>query len=380
VSTAVQVKKLGEVCSFAKVQGLHGSLPYVGLEHIESNTAKLAAPPSATAVKSATFRFNSKHLLYGRLRPYLNKVLAPSFDGHCSTEIFPIEPKPTVLREYLLYWFLSDETADRINATCRGSRMPRADMNDVLDFDIRVPTMAEQRRIVRILDRAFKTIDHAIGLCSKNREQSQNAFYAVREEIVACKGSSTVFLGDLAEVSSGGTPQSTEARYWDGSIPWYSSGELNSMFTKPPQRLITPLGLENSNAKLFPRGSLLIGMYDTAALKMSILDRDAAFNQAIAGVQPNSSVHLPFVMHVIAARRPQLLQQRRGVRQKNLSLQKIKSIPIPVLPLEEQKEVAHRLLEAQSRTTRLEEVFGLKLDALGAFKKSLLHQAFTGLL
>ena len=64
-----------------------------------------------------------------------------------------------------------------------------------------------------------------------------------------------------------------------------SSGELNDLFTTNPLRNLTTAGLGCSNAKLFPKGSLLIGMYDTAALKMSVLDRNGAFNQAIAGVK-----------------------------------------------------------------------------------------------
>lgn len=86
-------------------------------------------------------------------------------------------------------------------------------------------------------------------------------------------------LGEIADVQSGGTPRVSNTAYWDGEIPWYSSGELNGVYTVAPERHISTAGLENSNAKLFPRGSLLIGMYDTAALKMSVLDRDGAFNK-----------------------------------------------------------------------------------------------------
>ena len=119
--------------------------------------------------------------------------------------------------------------------------------------------------------------------------------------------------------------------FWDnGHIPWYSSGELNNLYTVEPERFITQKGLENSNAKLFPKGSLLIGMYDTAALKMSIIDRDATFNQAIAGVRTTNTLNLQFLLHSINAIKYDLLQQRRGVRQKNLSLGKIKNISIPI--------------------------------------------------
>ncbi|MGL5876036.1 MAG: restriction endonuclease subunit S [Xenococcaceae cyanobacterium] len=153
-------------------------------------------------------------------------------------------------------------------------------------------------------------------------------------------------LGEIAEVQSGGTPLKSHNEYWFGDIPWYSSGELNDTFTKASKELITPKGLEKSNAKLFPKGSLLIGMYDTAALKMSILDRDAAFNQAIAGVKPNENIDLKFILFAINSRRFEILNQRRGVRQKNLSLAKIKNIALPIPSLPEQKRIVAILDEA----------------------------------
>jgi type I restriction enzyme S subunit len=152
-------------------------------------------------------------------------------------------------------------------------------------------------------------------------------------------------LGEIAEVQSGGTLLKARDEYWFGDIPWYSSGELNESFTQASKSLITKKGLEESNAKLFPKGSLLIGMYDTAALKMSILDRDAAFNQAIASVKPNKNIDLKFILLAIESRRFEILNQRRGVRQKNLSLAKIKNIELSVPPLSEQKRIAEILDE-----------------------------------
>jgi type I restriction enzyme S subunit len=164
--------------------------------------------------------------------------------------------------------------------------------------------------------------------------------------MIMMQGWKLKILGEIAEVQSGGTPLTSRNEYWFGDIPWYSSGELNETFTKAPKELITPKGLEESNAKLFPKGSLLIGMYDTAALKMSILDRDAAFNQAIAGVKPNENIDLKFILFAINSRRFEILNLRRGVRQKNLSLAKIKNIALPIPPLPEQKRIVAILDEA----------------------------------
>src|SRR5690606_7178935 len=87
-----------------------------------------------------------------RLRPYLNKVLLPDFEGHCSTEIFPIKVGKEIAREFLFYWFIAGSTVKKIDATWTGARMPRANMNQVLEFDFAFPPLKEQQTIVRQLD------------------------------------------------------------------------------------------------------------------------------------------------------------------------------------------------------------------------------------
>ena len=128
-----------------------------------------------------------------------------------------------------------------------------------------------------------------------------------------------VKLSTLGETKSGGTPKRTETEYWNGEISWYSSGELNNLFTVEPLEKITQSGLDNSNCKVFPKGSLLIGMYDTAAFKMSILSEDAAFNQAIFAIKTNEKVNVKFLYLYLAVNRENYLFDRVGVRQRNLS-------------------------------------------------------------
>ena len=186
-------------------------------------------------------------------------------------------------------------------------------------------------------------------------------------------------MGEVTYVKSGGTPLRSNKEFWDnGDIPWYSSGELNNLYTNESERHITQIGLENSNAKLFPEGSLLIGMYDTAALKMSILDRGATFNQAIAGVKPSRNINLLFIFYSINAMKSELLNQRRGVRQKNLSLKKIKDFIISFPSLDVQKRVVEELGQFIIETQSLESNYQQELDALDELKKSILQKAFNG--
>lgn len=140
--------KLKDVCEYVKVQGKY-NLPYVGMEHIKGASAEFIGCYDNATVKSTTFHFKKGMVLYGRLRPYLRKVLLATFEGHCSTEIFPILPNELIDKEFLLYWLLSQRITNKIDATWTGARMPRANMNQVLEFEIKLPDIAEQRFIAQ---------------------------------------------------------------------------------------------------------------------------------------------------------------------------------------------------------------------------------------
>src|ERR1700704_3845244 len=88
-------------------------------------------------------------------------------------------------------------------------------------------------------------------------------------------------LEDVADWGSGGTPKSTEAKYYNGDIPWLIIGDLNDGEIYSSQKKITKLGLENSSAKMVPVDSILIAMYGSIG-KMGIAKIPCATNQAIA--------------------------------------------------------------------------------------------------
>ena len=150
----------GEVCQYNKEQGLFPSLRYVGMENIEAESGILLGTSSGELVQSSSFHFVPGDVLYGRLRPYLKKVVVADFEGCCSTEIFPIRSKECI-PSFLQYWFLTDTITNKINATCSGCRMPRANMKDVLSFEISFPDKREQELVV---SRIRTLCDNAIVL------------------------------------------------------------------------------------------------------------------------------------------------------------------------------------------------------------------------
>jgi len=133
------------------------TLPYVGLEHIEKDTGRFAAefegkPESLRATK---FKFTSRHVLYGKLRPYLNKVALPAFDGVCTTEILPILPIEDKLdRTYLWAFLLTPGFIEWASSNVSGANLPRISPKLLAKYRIPLPPLPEQKHIAAILAKA----------------------------------------------------------------------------------------------------------------------------------------------------------------------------------------------------------------------------------
>lgn len=145
-------RKVKEIATVETLRNKNYKLPYIGMEDIESDTGRLLDNPKVKSVKSTTFYFDSSHVLYGKLRPYLNKVFLPSFEGHCTTEFIPLKPKQDLNRAFLELWLRSPHVAEKLSEQTTGTRMPRADMDLLMDLEIPLPELKEQGKIVTYLD------------------------------------------------------------------------------------------------------------------------------------------------------------------------------------------------------------------------------------
>jgi type I restriction enzyme S subunit len=128
---------------------------YLGLEHIESGGKILGAKlVDQGELASSKFKFTDRHVLYGKLRPYLAKIACPDFTGICSTDILPILPGPNLERRFLCYFLRQPSMVDYANSRAAGANLPRLSPSALAEFEIPLPPLAEQRRIAEVLDRA----------------------------------------------------------------------------------------------------------------------------------------------------------------------------------------------------------------------------------
>lgn len=106
-------------------------------------------------------------------------------------------------------------------------------------------------------------------------------------------------LGEIIEVVGGGTPKTTEPKYWNGNIPWLSVVDFNKgkKFVYETEKYISIEGLKNSSTKLLSKGDIIISARETVGV-VAVLGREMAFNQSCYGIKPLSLVDKEFVLSI----------------------------------------------------------------------------------
>tara|TARA_R110001583_G_scaffold195013_1_gene368489 strand:- start:65 stop:1249 length:1185 start_codon:yes stop_codon:yes gene_type:complete len=129
----------------------------LNLDQVEAGTGKVIQKiiMPVSEVGSSTHGFDERHVLYSKLRPYLNKVVLPDGKGLATTELVPLLPDPERLdREYLAYYLRSKRFVDWVSAQVAGAKMPRVSMQLFWGHEIPLPPLDDQKRIATILDKA----------------------------------------------------------------------------------------------------------------------------------------------------------------------------------------------------------------------------------
>ena len=153
----------------------------------------------------------------------------------------------------------------------------------------------------------------------------------------------TYKLGEICKTTSGGTPDRKNSSYYNGSIPWVKSGELDKGIIYDTEERITEEAVKNSSAKIFPKGTLLIALYGATIGKLGFLGISAATNQAVCGIFPSEKVNLDFLSYFLFHKRKDLIAQGTGGAQPNISQTILKNLSIPLPPLAIQRLIVTRI-------------------------------------
>jgi len=376
MKTKWEKKKLGDVMVQSKNQKNHINLPYVGMEDIESGTGIFLGSFDPKIVKSNTFYFNSEHVLYGRLRPYLNKVLLPDFEGHCSTEIIPLKIIGNANKKFIFYWLTSDPIVDKINRSTTGARMPRADVSELLSFEVPIPPEPEQVRIVKILDEVFEGIAKAKESVEKNIQNSKELFESYARIAFTNTGLwKEKKLGEVCELFQGVAinAKTKHILVEMSELPLLRIKDLKNNTVEqyvdpnnyPKNALVNELDL------IYTRTGQ-IGLVFTG--KRGVLHNNS-FKVAPSEILDRSYLYWWLQNPEFKA---EIVKLASRAAQPDITHVLFKQQKIFIPPISEQQVIVAKLDALQEQTKKLEANYKQKLTLLKELKKSILNKAFSG--
>lgn len=279
-------------------------------------------------------------IIYSTVRPiqrHYGFIVNPPKNLVVSTGFAVLETNREKAEPKFIYYFLtSDEIVETLDIIAEGSTSayPSLRPSDIENLEIHLPPLPEQKAIASVL----LSLDDKIDLLhrqNKTLEQMAETLFRqwfieeVKEDWEECT------IDDLCErIGSGGTPSTKVKEYYNGDINWYSTKELNDCFLFESEKKITLQGLENSAAKLFPKGTVVIAIYAAPTVgRLGILANESSFNQAACGLVANPEIcSKEFLYLYLKSERENLNTMASGSAQQNLNVRKIKSYPAFKVP------------------------------------------------
>ena len=269
-SDAWEQRKFEEIAVRSSVICSDDTLPRVEYEDIVSGTGRLNKDIYAKQSSKSGIVFHQGDVLYGKLRPYLQNWLLPTFDGLAVGDFWVLQPQNA--DSSFLYRLIQSRQFDEVANQSTGTKMPRADWKLVSKTVFSIPSNISEQAAIGTY---FTALDSLITLHQRKFEKLTNVKKSMLEKMFPQNGSSYPeirFKGftdpweqrkvsDLAEKTyGGGTPTTSNEAYWNGDIPWIQSSDVvdGKLLGVEPRKWITQDGLNNSAAQRIPGNSIAI--------------------------------------------------------------------------------------------------------------------------
>ena len=284
-----------------------------------------------------------------------------------------------------LYLILDGKLKDTVSKQKLGNTMPYIKVGMLTDFQLPVPPLAEQQRIVGLLDEAFEGLATAKANAEKNLQNARALFESHLQSVFTQRGPGWTqkTLEEIATTFGRGKSKHrprNEPKLYGGKYPFIQTGDIRNAdhFITEYSQTYSELGLAQS--KLWPKGTICITIAANIA-ETAILGFDACFPDSVIGVVANpKEAEVGFIEYLLQSFKARIQALGKGSAQANINMGTFENERFPFPPVAEQKEIVEKLDALSEETQRLARLYERRHAALEALKKSLLHQAFTGAL
>jgi len=326
-------------------------------------------------------------VIFATIRPTLQRIaLVPEhLDKQvCSTGYFVLRPKQGIDHRFVFYSLFTENFIGQMESLQKGASYPAVTDGNVRAQEIPVPPLAEQQRIVGLLDEAFEGLATAKANAEKNLQNARALFESHLQSVFTQRGSGWVETTIGAEIKfidyRGKTPVKTTS-----GVRLITAKNVKMGFLQDtPMEFIAAESYKGWMTRGIPQKGDVLFTTEAPLANVAQLDTDekVAFAQRIIIMQPNAAkLDSTFLKYLLLS---QPVQQRIRTKGTGATVQGIKASLLKLIAisfpksLTTQEEIVSKLDDLREETQRLARLYERKHAALEALKKSLLHQAFSG--
>ena len=289
--------------------------------------------------------------------------------------VFEVVDCDKLLPEYLMMWFCRPEFDRYARFHSHGSAREVFDWDELCDVQLPVPSIERQREIVS----EYETLTRRIRLNEQMIEKLEATAQALYRHTFVDnidkqnlpQGWHLGTIGDFCkEMKSGGTPNRYCYEFWNKKdFPWLKTGEVQNNIIIDTEEYISQTGLDNSSAKLIPRGSVIMAMYGATAAQVAYLECDTTTNQACCNMICRSKKDAAFLFFHLLSNQEDIKKLANGGAQENLSQELIAQQPMLLFDDNEKKQVfvpiLDNLIVKYKENIKLTELQSLLLAKMG---------------
>lgn len=324
---------------------------FVGLEHFDSGELKIRRWGATGDLISAMKLFRRGDTLFARRNAYLRRASMADFDGVCSGDAIVLRPKESAIVQGLLPAVLNtDAFWEYALSHAAGSMSKRVNIRSLLSYEFALPPIEEQKRIAEVL----WTADGAVEKWSKCRADLQSLVGSILHEFVepsSARRWPQKALGEIATVERGKfsyRPRNLP-RFYGGPYPFAQTGDVSRAngFIRTFEYTLTEEGKKFS--KSFPPGTVLITIAAVIGAT-AITETETWATDSVVGIVPGGGVDVFFLEYYLRTQR-HFLESVAATQtaQKNINLQVLRPLQVPVPPLEHQRSIAQKLGHIQKQ-------------------------------
>ncbi|MGB9807687.1 MAG: restriction endonuclease subunit S [Thermosulfidibacteraceae bacterium] len=366
----------------------NGKYPFIRVQHIDNSDYKIIGWDliNDIAVKDYCLKLFPKDTIVfpkSGATVYLEKRAMLPFNAYIVSHLCAINSKSeNLLQKFLFYFFVNQKLANK-----KAEGYPTLNLSEIKGMLIPLPPLEEQRKIAKVLDK----IQQAIEVQDKIIQQVKNLKKSLMQKLfteglygeeqketeigLIPKSWEVVRLKDIAKIKLGRTPERKEKKYWEnGSIPWVKISDLNnSVIYYTSENISNTAFKEKFKEEFIPKGTLLFSFKLTIG-KVGILGIDAVHHEGIASLfVKEDRANKKFLFYLLQSLNYDHLLDTY-VKGKTLNKEKLSILPIPLPPLEEQKQIAHILSTIDKKI----EVEQKRKEILKELFKTMLHKLMSG--